>query len=149
MYKLLSIFVYIVLRRLFTSKFFHFSNKRMAKGKADAKAPAKDAKKKVSLLAKPKNASGGKAKKKKWSKGKTKEKINNAVYFDVEGHKKMLSEIPKNKLITPSYVSDKLKINVSLARASIKELEEKGLIKRVGDHSHSQVIYTRPGKQET
>ena len=52
----------------------------MAKGKQEDKKKV-DPKKKVSLLAKAKNQ-GGKGKKKKWSKGKVKEKLNNAVFFD-------------------------------------------------------------------
>ncbi|KAE8804901.1 40S ribosomal protein S25-2 [Hordeum vulgare] len=40
-------------------------------------------------------------KKKKWSKGKQKEKLNNAVLFDQPTYDKMLSEAPKYKLITP------------------------------------------------
>jgi small subunit ribosomal protein S25e len=54
----------------------------------------------------------------------------------------MLKEIPSMKLITPSTVSDRLKIRGSLARRAIKFLEEKGKIIPVVKH-HSQTIYTR------
>mmetsp|Transcript_1042 Transcript_1042/g.1638 ORF Transcript_1042/g.1638 Transcript_1042/m.1638 type:complete len:117 (-) Transcript_1042:657-1007(-) len=112
----------------------------MAKGKQQDQSSTK----KVSLLAKPKNTSSGKAKKKKWSKGKTREKLDNAVYFDQETYDKLLKEIPtKNKLITPSVISDKLRVNGSLARQAIRELEARGAIRRVGDHHHAQLIYTR------
>ena len=113
----------------------------MAKGKQDAKGK-EDPKKKANLLAKAKNAAG-KAKKKKWSKSKVKEKLNNAVYLTTENYNKLLKEIPKNKLITPSVISDRLKVNVSIARQAIKELEAKELIKRVGEHHHAQDIFTR------
>ena len=79
----------------------------MAKGKQEDKKKV-DPKKKVSLLAKAKNAGGGKAKKKKWSKGKVKEKLNNAVFFDQDSYGKLIKEIPKNKLaqtVRPSTMS--------------------------------------------
>ena len=46
------------------------------------------------------------------------------------------------KLITPSALVERLKVNGALARAAIKELQEKGLIKQVSYH-HTQWIYTR------
>lgn len=51
------------------------------------------------------------------------------------------------KLITPSALVERLKINASLARMAIKELEGKDIIKRVSYH-HSQWIYTRATKDE-
>merc|ERR1712087_1021585 len=45
-------------------------------------------------------------------------------------------------LITPSIVSERLKVRGSLARRALIELMEKGLIKQVVAHS-SQMIYTR------
>ena len=116
----------------------------MAKGKDDKKSD-KPQKKKVSLLSKPSNAGGaGKAKKKKWSKAKVKEKLDSAVYFSQETYDKLINEIPvKNKMITASVISDKLKIGVSLARHALVELEARGVIMKVGDHHHAQKIYTR------
>ncbi len=46
------------------------------------------------------------------------------------------------KLITPSTISERLKINGSLARTAIKELMSRGLIRQVS-YSHAQGIYTR------
>merc|ERR1739848_497340 len=86
---------------------------------------------------------GGKSKKKKWSKGKVKEKLANAVMFDKATYDKMMKEIPKAKLITPSVVSERLKVNGSVARVAIRHLEEKGLIASVCDKHHQQMIYTR------
>lgn len=117
----------------------------MAKGKADPKKPDKPGKK-VTLLSKPSNASGGdsKGKKKKWSKSKVKDKLDSAVYFDQETYDKLVNDIPvKNKVITAAVVSDKLKIGVSLARHALQELEARGVISRVGDPHHSLKIYTR------
>ncbi|MCO5602336.1 hypothetical protein L7F22_056466 [Adiantum nelumboides] len=105
-------------------------------------APKKD--KASSAPAKPAKSSGGggKQKKKKWSKGKQKEKVNNMVLFDQATYDKLLSEVPKYKLITPSILSDRLRINGSLARKAIMDLTARGTIRLVAAHANQQ-IYTR------
>merc|ERR1712079_547219 len=108
--------------------------------KAGAKAPAKNPKKKE-------GGGGGKAKKKKWSKGKTRDKLNNLVLFDKPTYEKLLKEVPTYKLITPSIVSERLKVRGSLARKALDELTQKGLIRQVVQH-HAQTIYTRVTKDE-
>merc|ERR1711976_342569 len=80
------------------------------------------------------------AKKKKWSKGKSRDKLNNLVLFDKGTYDKLYKEVPTYKLITPSIVSERLK-----ARRALIELNEKGLIKQVVAH-RSQFIYTRVTK---
>merc|ERR1711997_1276768 len=92
--------------------------------KTASKAPAKAPKKKE-------GSGGGKAKKKKWSKGKTRDKL--------------YKEVPTYKLITPSIVSERLKVRGSLARKALIELHAKGLIKQIVNHS-AQMIYTRVTK---
>ena len=87
--------------------------------KAGSKAPAKAPKKKE-------GGGGGKAKKKKWSKGKTRDKLNNLVLFDKPTYDKLLKEVPTYKLITPSIVSERLKVRGSLARKALLELCQKG-----------------------
>merc|ERR1712223_1159891 len=106
-----------------------------------AKAPLKAAPKKKE------GGGGGKAKKKKWSKGKTRDKLNNLVLFDKATYDKLLKEVPTYKLITPSIVSERLKVRGSLARKALTELVQKGLIKQVVQHS-AQTIYTRVTKDE-
>ena len=72
-------------------------------------APKKD--QKAAAPSKPaKSGGGGKQKKKKCSKGKRKEKVNNMVLFDQATIDKLLSEVPKYKLITPSILSDRLRV---------------------------------------
>ncbi|RWW81339.1 hypothetical protein BHE74_00010275, partial [Ensete ventricosum] len=73
-------------------------------------APKKD--KAPPPSSKPAKSGGGKQKKKvtKWSKGKQKEKVNNAVLFDQANYDKMLSEVPKYKQITPSVLSERLRV---------------------------------------
>lgn len=68
----------------------------------------------------------------KWSKGKVKEKLANLVLFDKTTYEKMLADVPKQKLITPSIISEKLKVNGSLARKAVKELLSKNLIRACG-----------------
>ena len=82
----------------------------------------------------PVNKSGGKAKKKKWSKGKVRDTLNNLVLFDKATYDKLYKEVPNYKLITPAVVSERLKIRGSLARAALQELLSKGLIKLVSKH---------------
>ena len=77
-----------------------------------------------------------------WNKKKVREKLNAAVVFDKKTHDRLLKEIPKMKLITSATVSERLKINGSLARAGIQELLELGKIRTVHYH-HAQGIYTR------
>jgi len=85
------------------------------------------------------------AKEKKWSKGKSRDKLNNLVLFDKNTYDKLYKEVPTYKLITPSIVSERLKVRGSLARRALGELEGKGLIKLVSAH-RSQIIYTRVTK---
>merc|ERR1711990_675171 len=108
-------------------------------GKSDSKKNLKD------FLAKSKG--GASAKKKKWSKGKVREKLNNLVCFDQATYDKMMKEAATFKLVTPSAISERLKINGSLARRAIKELLKAGSIKLVDKHS-SQYIYTRNTTEE-
>merc|ERR1711898_67300 len=103
-------------------------------GKTDSKKSMKD------FLAKSKG--GAAAKKKKWSKGKVREKLNNSVVFDQSTYDRMMKEAANFKLVTPSVLSERLKISGSLARRAITELLNAGTIKQVEKHS-SQLIYTR------
>ena len=65
--------------------------------KKDAKTPAKTPKKK--------EGGGGKAKKKKWSKGKSRDKLNNLVLFDKVGTNDSLFShfryIPRERFLGP------------------------------------------------
>ncbi|GHP06443.1 40S ribosomal protein S25 [Pycnococcus provasolii] len=89
---------------------------------------------------------GGKGKKKKWSKGKTKEKVNNFVLFDQPTYDKLMAEVPKYKMITTSILADRLRLNGSLARKAIKLLLSEGKIKPLCEHAR-QSIYTRATAQ--
>ena len=88
------------------------------------------------------SSGGGKAKKKKWSKGKQKEKLNAAVFFDKNLYEKLKKEVPNYKLITPSIISERMRCNVSMARRAINDLLTKGMIKVIAKHQ-KQAIYTR------
>ena len=64
----------------------------------------KDAGKSAKKAKDPVVKSGGKAKKKKWSKGKVQDKLNNLVLFDKATYDKFCKEVPNYKLITPAVV---------------------------------------------
>jgi len=84
----------------------------------------------------------GAQKKKKWSaKGRVKDKLQNKVVFDQETLDKLVNDVPKYKLITTSVVSDRLKVNGSVARQGLDYLLAKGLIAPVVTHG-AQDIYT-------
>merc|ERR1712111_260285 len=123
----------------------NFPNRRMAPKKDPKAAAGKGGAKAAPAKAPPKKkeggGGGGKAKKKKWSKGKTRDKLNNLVLFDKATYDKLLKEVPTYKLITPSIVSERLKVRGSLARKALIELEKQGKIKEIVRHS-SQMIYT-------
>uniref|UniRef100_A0A3Q3JKE0 40S ribosomal protein S25 n=1 Tax=Monopterus albus TaxID=43700 RepID=A0A3Q3JKE0_MONAL len=89
----------------------------------------------------PVNKSGGKAKKKKWSKGKVRDKLNNLVLFDKATYDKLYKEVPNYKLITPAVVSERLKTKTELF---IQTLLWR-MIKLVSKH-RAQLIYTRNTK---
>lgn len=74
-------------------------------------------------------SSSSKQGKKKWTKGRVKDKANNAVFFDEPLYKRVLVDAPKMKLVTIATLVDKFKIGGSLARVLLKHLEAKGLVK--------------------
>ncbi|KAL8279202.1 hypothetical protein RQP46_008458 [Phenoliferia psychrophenolica] len=85
----------------------------------------------------------GKAgKKKKWSKGKVKDKANNAVICDKPTFDRIMKEVPTFKMISQSVLIDRMKINGSLARVAISHLTKEGLIKPL-IHHNGQLVYTR------
>ena len=87
-------------------------------------------------------ASGAKKQKKKWSKGKVKDKAQHAVILDKSTSDKLYKDVQSYRLVTVATLVDRLKINGSLARRCLKDLEEKGQIKQVVSHSKMK-IYTR------
>ena len=105
------------------------------------KAPESKAAKAAKAMA------GGKGKKKKWSKGKNKEKANNQVLFEQSTYDKLMSEVPKYKMITVSILTDRLRITCSLARKAIAILIAQKVIKPVTMHSKQQ-IYTKTAVDE-
>jgi small subunit ribosomal protein S25e len=62
----------------------------------------------------------------KWSKGKTRDKLNNMVLMDKATEEKLRKEVVNYKLITPAILSERLKIRGSLARAVILLLQREG-----------------------
>merc|ERR1712083_1202113 len=87
----------------------------------------------------------GRSAPKKWNRGKVAAKSNNMVMFDTATYGRLMNEIPKIKLITPAVVSERLKVNGSVAREGIRYLELHGLISPVGERRPSDMIYTRAG----
>eukprot|EP00389_Voromonas_pontica_P005593 GDKH01008360.1.p2 GENE.GDKH01008360.1~~GDKH01008360.1.p2 ORF type:complete len:105 (+),score=25.24 GDKH01008360.1:1-315(+) len=85
---------------------------------------------------------GGKSRKKKWSKNKNREKAQHHVFYTEALLKGLEESIPKAKMITQYTVTDKLKVNASLARQGLKYLASKNLVKPVNS-GHGVVVYTK------
>ena len=64
-----------------------------------------------------------------------KDKANHAVILDKPTSDKLYKDVQSYRLITEATLVDRVKINGSLARKALKDLEEKGLIKKVVGHS--------------
>ncbi|GAB1199229.1 40S ribosomal protein S25 [Aspergillus pseudonomiae] len=79
---------------------------------------------------------------KKWSKGKVKDKAQHAVVLEKQVAERLNKDVQSYRLITVATLVDRLKINGSLARKALEDLEEKGQIKKVVGHSKLN-IYTR------
>ena len=64
-----------------------------------------------------------------------KDKANHAVVLDKATSDKLYKDVQSYRLITVATLVDRLKINGSLARKALNDLEEKGQIKKVVGHS--------------
>ena len=69
------------------------------------------------------------------------------MLFDKPSYDKCVKDLPLYKLITPAIVCERFKVRGSLARAIIRELVHRGLIRAVVKHSR-QEIYTRATKDD-
>mmetsp|Transcript_13607 Transcript_13607/g.15019 ORF Transcript_13607/g.15019 Transcript_13607/m.15019 type:complete len:136 (-) Transcript_13607:81-488(-) len=87
--------------------------------------------------------SGAKAAKKKWSKGKVSDKLDNNVLFPEDVYTRFCTEVPKMKFITLSIISEKYKVRATVATRALKQLEKEGKVKLVGDRYKKILIWTR------
>ena len=61
------------------------------------------------------------------------------MVLDKNTAEKLQKDVQSYRLITTAVLVDRLKINGSLARAALKDLEEKGVIKKVVSHSRGNI----------
>merc|ERR1711976_466570 len=85
-------------------------------------------------------SNASKEKKKKWSKGRSKEKAIKLCLFERDLYKKFISDVPKYKMISVSVLTERLGINGSLARAAIKELIRNDLITTIFSHGKLSIF---------
>ncbi len=71
-------------------------------------------------------AASRKGQKKKWSKGRVKDKLNLDVFVSAATLKEMEKELPKMRLVTISQLVNRFKIVGSLARQVIRHFAVKG-----------------------
>merc|ERR1739844_641374 len=87
-------------------------------------------------------AASKKGGKKKWSKGKVKDKLNNSVFLTEATMKAINKDIPNTGLITISHISDKYKIIGGLAKKIIRHFLSEGVIVPVGTQHSSLMLYS-------
>lgn len=78
-----------------------------------------------------------------------KDKANHAVVLDKATSDKLQKDVQSYRLITVAVLVDRLKINGSLARQALKDLEEAGTIKKVVGHSRMLVYSEFPALRIT
>lgn len=71
-----------------------------------------------------------------------KDKAQHAVVLDKTTSEKLYKDVQSYRLITVATLVDRLKINGSLARRALADLEEKGQIKKVVGHSSLNIYST-------
>merc|ERR1712129_179789 len=91
-------------------------------------------------------AGSKKSKKKKWAKGRVKEKKNNMPVLMPDDYSAAMKDIPKMKLVSVSAVSEKFRIPGSLAHRLIRKLSTDGTLKKRYD-SGGFLLYTKSAKQ--
>ena len=79
-------------------------------------------------------------KRKKWSKGKSKEKSNHLVFIDNENYERILREIFKNKVLTPSNLTERFHISCSLSKKILKDLAKKKLIVHIKECNKQSIF---------
>ena len=92
-------------------------------------------------------SSGSGGKKKKWGKSKSKDKLNNAVFWSKSLLDKLMRDvINKEAYITPTLISEKCKVSVSLAREAISALRADEKLAPSIEYHHRFTAYVKTAK---
>ena len=111
------------------------------------KQPTMGQKKSKEAIARAASASR-KNQKKKWNKGKVKDKLNYNVLLEPKQFKDVEKELPKMKLITLSSVAERFKVVGSVARQIIRYFHEQKKINAL-DFQHQQLPLFTGAQQKT
>merc|ERR1712050_115534 len=111
-----------------------YSAKKMGKQPTMGQKKTKEAIAKAAANAK----KGGK---KKWSKGKVKDKLNNKCYLDEATYKAINKEVTNMGMVTISNISEKYKVMGSIAKKVIRYLREDGKVVPFGHQHHGLMLY--------
>jgi small subunit ribosomal protein S25e len=76
-----------------------------------------------------------------------KDKAQHAVVLDKQTNDKLQKDVQSYRLITVATLVDRLKINGSLARQALADLEANGQIKKVVGHSKLSIYSMSPQQQ--
>ncbi|AEA38885.1 40S ribosomal protein S25 (nucleomorph) [Cryptomonas paramecium] len=79
--------------------------------------------------------------KKKWSRGKSKEKTNNLTSINKEYYKKILQEISKIKILTPFILSEKFHLSYSLSKKILNDLSNRNISLKIKKLKKFSVFY--------
>ena len=93
-------------------------------------------------------ASSRKGLKKKWSKGKVKEKLNNFVLIDPKLLGDMERQIPNMKIITISSIVEKFKVVGGIAKQVLRYLISQGKVNVLPFSHHQFQLYTGANAKE-
>ena len=88
-------------------------------------------------------ANSRKGSKKKWTTGKVKDKLNQAVLLEPKQFKEIEKSLPVMKLITLSTVSEKFKVAASIARQLIRYFAGQNKIDLVDYHQQCPIYSGR------
>ncbi|EAS04979.2 S25 ribosomal protein (macronuclear) [Tetrahymena thermophila SB210] len=111
------------------------------------KQPAAGQKKTKEAIAKAAQAKKGG--KKKWTKGKAKDKVNHAVFIEKKNVESIINNPSKvGKVLTVSTVVEKLKVNGSLARQLMRTMADRKLVEKVAKNGNQWVYSVIGGVKE-
>ena len=80
----------------------------------------------------------GLVRKVRWGRTYEYKLIKRAHWVDPETLDKIVNDLPKVKVITPTYLANRYNIKVSTAKRILRKLEEAGVVKLIKDVSDSQ-----------
>ena len=80
---------------------------------------------------------------KKWTKRDSREKVNNKIFVDISNYEKILKEIMRIKIITPSSLVERFHMTCSASKYILKLLHEQNIILAKMDNAKQKIYKVR------